>query len=775
MKSITRWFVFCMVIVLLGTTEASMVLAEDDYVFEVDDLEDSWEDPADYVEYEAIEDPYIEEDDFTFIENEPQYQDPVQPEQQAAVVTEAIQQVQTTIYAEPTTMPTTEIPLSPAPTSAAMSMDDVQAMNGGNAIILTENDKVTFIDGTFYAGQVTDFSSAAAALQRIYGLLGMSPDTVLMQKGAMSDSYGNIIYRFGQMQNNTEIPQGMVKVYTDASGHVTGMSSSVTGYVIPQEGVPVTAAEAESAVSAYLIRAGLTQLPIMSAYTRQMLAPNYVSDQGNVPMMYMWAVYTWNPEMTLDGNTSDLPFLAHFVNSAGEYRYSIPCTLPPLEESTNTDAAFDAMVSTTWTGTVVRSDGSAVELTVPVMNSLTTGRYYLADPVRKIAVADAWSFLYDNGSLVMEEKEVNDGWDPQLVLAYASIIQAYDFYKSAGFRGADVTTGPILILKNFCAPDQTPAKKAAYVGQVHGWRAFGIGAQGFFGQSLDLIGHAYTHYVTGILGSSGLNQNDFGSVSEAVCDILGNVAEMQSGRSTDTTWLIGEKTGTTIRSMSSPQVCGQPAYTGGLFYRPTVFKPNEANEWGGIQADSSLLGLVAYRLYEGGMTLEQCKGYWSTVLSAINPGTTNRQLTVLLPWALNRAGLTEFMSLLYGAMDEVLMGYDYWQPSQPAEGSALVTMFLPEESFLAHSEPVVTLTGTDGQAASFSSTIDPTGSLSLLVLPGSYEVSITVLDNGLSQMVTWIYDGVSWIQKDPASEDATTASLTLSDGVTVQLNTEGLA
>ena len=226
--------------------------------------------------------------------------------------------------------------------------------------------------------------------------------------------------------------------------------------------------------------------------------------------------------------------------------------------------------------------------------------------------------------------------------------------------------------------------------------------------------------------------------------------------------------------MSSPEVCGQPAYTGDPYYRARAFRPNEANAWGGFQTDSSLLGLVAYRLYENGMTLEQCKGYWTTVLSAMNPGTTDLQLTVLLPWALNRAGLTDFMAVLYEAMDEVMLGYEYWQPLQPAEGTALITMFLPEGSMLNLEEPVITLSDTDGQKLSFSGLVDATGTMSFLALPGSYAVSLTVLDNLQSRMVTWSYDGQQWTQTDTASPAASAPVLTLAAGETCELQTAGL-
>ena len=100
-------------------------------------------------------------------------------------------------------------------------------------------------------------------------------------------------------------------------------------------------------------------------------------------------------------------------------------------------------------------------------------------------------------------------------------------------------------------------------------------------------------------------------------DNVGHIMEMKSERTTDTEFLMGEKTGLSIRNMSNPEACGQPAFVGGLYYEPNAHRPNEANGWGGFYADSSLLSLIACRLYQAGMTLDQCKSYWTTVLSAM--------------------------------------------------------------------------------------------------------------------------------------------------------------
>ena len=715
---------------------------------------------------------YVDEntlyDDTAYVDPAAQ-QDQVNTQVQPAAAQGQVQQpdassLMPTTAVEPATELTTVVATNSSP---AMSMDDVQAMNGGGAIILTEHDKVTFIDGTFFDGQVTDFSSASTALYRVLGLLGRAPDTNLLQYGAMADANGNMVFRFLQMKDSTAIPQGMLKLYTDSSGHVTGISSSLAGYVVPQEGEPITAQQAEAAVAAYLERAGQDSIPVLSQYTRSVLAPNYVSDQDNVPMMNMWAVYTWNPDMTEDG-PCDMPYLAHYVNTGGEYRYSMPCFLPPASTSGAPEVtAFDGMTSETWTGTITRNDGSQVTITVPVMYDAVSNMYYLADPYRRIAVADCADFLY-GGMVTLEGSSVNDGWDSQLVLAFASFIQAYDFYKGAGFRGADMTEAPILILKDLCAPDGTSADRCVYAGELNGWQTFGIGSEGAYGQALDLIGHAYTHYAASVLSSTGFYQNDFGAATEAICDILGNIMEMKSERTTDTEFLTGEKTGLTVRNMSNPEACGQPAFVGGLYYEPNAHRPNEANGWGGFYADSSLLSLIAYRLYQAGMTLDQCKSYWTTVLSAIGPGLTGQQITVLLPWALNRCGLADFHSALQEALNETLIGYTYAPSSTPITGCGLVCMYLPLDGFLALAEPVLTLHPADEERR-LRSWADTTGAVAVQALPGTYTASLTYLDTGSGTMLTLYYDGQQWVV-DPAAA----AELTVAEGETMELSTAGL-
>lgn len=570
--------------------------------------------------------------------------------------------------------------------SYGLTEDEIQAMNGGGAVIVRQNDKVTLIDGRIYDGQITDFQTASRAVQGVCTLLGMDSTIVLQQNGSAQDRFGNRIWRFSQVLDAGISGQGMIKLFTDASGMTTGLVSSVL----------------------------------------------------------------LNGEQSAAGSASEK-----------EQQYT---NIQVQDE----EAVFSGMTTDIWTGAVSKTDGSRTQISIPVMRD-SQGNAWLGDMDRKILAVDYYTCIYQGAGLVpLAESE----WDDQLLLIYASFIQAYDFYKALGWNGPDGSGAPLLILWDSCSQDRSPSADDDYIGKLGNWEAFAVRKDAGTGQALDLTGNLYTHSILNAAVPDARYANEFGSICEGLCDIMGNIMEMLTQRTEDTTWLVGEKTGQAVRSMSHPGQYGQPEYTGDLYYLPVSSRPGEVNDQGGIHVNSSLLSMVAAALYDAGMATETQRDYWNTVLLMMTPETDFLQMTVLLPLALKQAALTDYWTVLQQTLADIQMGFTGWTPQQPKEGCALIQMAVPDLQIFKSAEPVLKAVPVQDQESAFLSYEGEAGIISLMVTPGTYELYMVVPDAWSSDgtPVMAAYDGMQWftdLSKAPFQA-------VLEEGDAVVLSGEGL-
>ncbi|HEX5001035.1 MAG TPA: M4 family metallopeptidase [Bacteroidia bacterium] len=109
--------------------------------------------------------------------------------------------------------------------------------------------------------------------------------------------------------------------------------------------------------------------------------------------------------------------------------------------------------------------------------------------------------------------------------------------------------------------------------------------------TLDIAGHEFTHgliqYMTG-LNYSG----ESGIINEAIADMTGTAFEMAAD-SSNFDWLIGEDTGSPIRSMQQPELYNQPAY-----YHGTHWYFGSGDN-GGVHINSGFLNKWFYLLAAG--------------------------------------------------------------------------------------------------------------------------------------------------------------------------------
>ena len=570
--------------------------------------------------------------------------------------------------------------------AARLTLADLEAL-GATAYI--HDGRVTFVDGACTEAPVESAEDAAQVVDAMLTLLGGDERTRFEPWRTVADAAGNRYYVFQQMYAGTTVSGGAVKVVTDESGAMLGLVASVASELPDAEAAEgITARRAEALALEHMRAANQPQAELLEGRTEMIVLPVNLEIDLEAEVeesRFVWAVYTTNPSMNME-RSSDLPFLAHYVTLDGAYLYSLPTILPGDEAGVSGYSAayvFEFMEPVDYTGTVTLSDGSQREITVSLMRDSRTGMYYMANLQRRIAVADCYEFLYNDGHVVLEASRDNAGWDENSLLALYNYCRAWDYYREIGWIGGDGQGTPILILKDFCNGDRAPMDNAAYAGRYYGWQTFLSSSVNDYSQCLDVLAHEFTHCVTGSVMTYNAYMNDYGAINEAMSDIQGNICEMMLGATEDTTWLIGENSrNSAIRSMSDPYAFQQPAYAWDIYYVPTVKSPTTLNDRGGVHTNSSLLNNVAYRLCaDGGMSLADARAFWFAVDCAMVPGTDYAQQSELMPWVLKHQDMGQYVTALEAALDATRLRTAA-APDTFDDDRALVTLTLPdEESF----------------------------------------------------------------------------------------------
>ena len=548
--------------------------------------------------------------------------------------------------------------------------------------------RVTLIDGATVGAPVTDFDAARAVVDGVLDQLGGDERTVLDPWRMLTDAKGNRYYVFQQMCNHTTVLGGAVKVITDASGNMLALTSSIVND-LPEadDAEPIPAEQAEQIVLDRYMEENQKALTLVEGATNRIILPlvleiDMEAEDEEAGSRYVWVVYTDNPDAA-EARSSDLPWLAHYVTLSGEYLYSLP-TMQPGDEvgATGFDASyvFDFMEPVNYTGTVALSNGDDMEISSDLRRDSRTGVYYLGNLERRIVVADFYETVY-NHNMTLVSSTSNDDWGQLDLLSLYNYCRAWDYYNEIGWVGGDGRGTPIMILKGFCTSDHMPIDNAAYAGTAYlGWEMFLASDANDYSQCLDVLGHEFTHCVTGNVMTYAPYLNDYGAINEAMSDIQGNLCEMLMGATDDDTWLIAENSkGNAIRSMSDPHAHRQPEYTWDIYYTTNVKSPTAINDLGGVHGNSSLLAKVAWKLCaEGGMSLEDARAFWFSVDCAMVPGTDYAQLSELLPVMLRSQRLDKYQNALEAAMDATrLRSNDL--PDAFDDDRALLTVTLPDD------------------------------------------------------------------------------------------------
>lgn len=492
------------------------------------------------------------------------------------------------------------------PENAQLTVDDIQAMNGGRARILYNDEGyVTFINGRYSDLKVTDHETAVATIQQVAGLLGLNNGSEFFANFVSKDDDGYSYYTFQQRYGELTVQYAILRVVVDPDGNTAGLSCSFTPNIGIEETEDIGPDEALNTLKTYL------KNNMGSSYANSLVF--YPEETHKVAVTYMgttysaYAIYCDNPSTT----DFEMRYVEYFMTQSGLY---IPSGIPVASFGKGNDDVFrneeyfDSLTATDMEFTVVKFNGEHEKIVVPVSYNSKDKKYYLADPSRLIIVGDYNSMeKEDKASFITS----NDGktWRNQDLLAYDRYIKAYDYYAALGLKSVDGTGIPIYI------GTQMPEDNACYCGIHAGWALFATSDLNNYSEAMDVVGHEYTHGIMRNSMISVKNVGHTGAISESMADIMGNLMEQILGL-TNEEWICGECSGVVLRSMKDPEKTKNPTSVGGRYY---VDPEDLDDDGGGVHTNAGLLNQMAYKLNEAGMTMEEQRSLWLTAIETMTP------------------------------------------------------------------------------------------------------------------------------------------------------------
>lgn len=616
-----------------------------------------------------------------------------------------------------------------------MTIEDIQALNPNTTVIdiYTNQGYLSTLIGKYYEGKVTNFEEGVLSIQGMASLLGLSKGSNFFAVYSERNNQGYTFYTYQQRYGGVTLQYATLRIVVDPDGYTAGLSCSFIPNIGTASQEPaIGARDAEALVEK--IFSGLN-LTYYSEHTMRLAIP------FNNRVYNCWVVYTNNPDATV---SFDMPYIEHCVTTDGKYLTMIPASDFAIDSADALDNStyFEGMEVQTLTKTLRLEDGSERTVSVPVSYNPRDSKFYLMDPSRKIAVAQYYDFNYNFYDVNFVTSDTVDGWSQNNLLAYANYIVMYDFYADHGIRSVDGFGTPILVTVGWCEKDGTPVNNACYYGLLNGWACFGVSDVNHASDCVDVVGHEFTHGITYNSMQGCIYQNETGAMNEAYSDIMGNLAEMSMDYTADRTWLIAERSGKISRSMSDPNAHQQPAFVGDLYYTPSVSIPNfDVNDLGGVHGNNSLVGHIAYKMDQAGMTYEQQISMWLNSIELLTPRSDYQDLHGALLFALKINGmLQQFGPALNRAFAEAGLNDDWTESYRSAarEGCGRATLLVGED-FLA--DPCVVMFVNVETRKMFCSYPEESGTVSVLLPAGVYIAQLGKLTNNKPQYFNYTESG----------------------------------
>lgn len=637
-----------------------------------------------------------------------------------------------------------------------------------NAVLMPTGMACAFIGEKFYDQKIADENDALAAVKSVFGRIGADDSTELVINAVRPTETGTTYYIFNQKAGDVLVFGASVKVIVDEEGMAVGLVSAILPEVqMPKlEDWEVTASQAEEIVKGECKETWRVDAKLVEGATEMVLIhiPTWKEN-----FEYAWVVYTPNYEAD-----SEMGYLAHYVDARGLYLYALPISEPHNADAAQGDRAnfdFGKFEQSTWSGAVTLHDGSTKDIQVPVLVDAGNNASILADGTRKILCADYadWNFQ----ETLSPRVSADASFDNMELLAYDAFIKVWDFFDSIGWTGPDGEETPTLLLMNYVNDNGDPEENAFYLGRMNGFQAFTFNGISPDGESMDIIAHEFAHAVSSTAMTSNVYLNDTASINEGMSDVLGNLVEMLVEGDPESAWLMGDGVGEgkTVRSIKDPHAHLNPEFRWDAYYAPPVAMGTATNDFGGAHANSTILGLISYRLDQAGMQPADQFYFWMNVELAMTPRTDYAQMAQLLPWCMEQAGYPQYVGALQAAIDAARLTA-LEEPATPPAGTGRVS--------IAYKAPGITdegwvrfaliPAGTAKEIYTFPSA--ETGRADCAVPPGDYACTALIGANNPAYCDEYIYADGIWGPK--ISDTEAVFDVRVEEGKTVELSVQGL-
>lgn len=604
----------------------------------------------------------------------------------------------TSARTSPTPTPTPEV--IPILTEA-----DIQSMNNNDAIIV-KNDEghVSTIVGRFFHRPVADVEEAIDAVKGVAELLGLKGYFPLAMYGATYDGY--TYFTLKQNYDDLTVQNATLKIVLDPEGYPCMLQSSLVtnlGYAVSDP--KINGSQAEQIVLSQ-VGAGYS---VMHEYTKKTCLADEISQA-----QHCFQVVTNNPAGTIG---FDMPYIIHFVDYDGNYIKSYPTGFLPDDSNIadyGNDSYFTDLVPENRTYTIDRN-GESYTFTVPISYNSVDQQYYMADPSRKIIVADFFEFEFNDRNLVFETSSDPDNWSENHLITYYNYIRSYDFYNAFHIQSTDSFGMPMLILTGYCDENREPVNNACNMGVTNGWSVFGAADVNTYCYSLDVCAHEFTHGVSGFARQGNIYANEFGAINEAFSDIMGNICEMYMGDTWDTDWLLGETSGNTMRSMSNPYMYNQPIFIGDPYYlSPSLQGMYGIQDNGGVHINNTLISYLCYKLYAAGMTLDDLTRFFLCAMEMHTPTADYDDLYAIFVAAAQMCGHAEIIPVITQHWDDTNLTGDRSKNAESVAISGFQRINIPFESYELATHCIVSVYYSNGQIA-LQTLSQPDGVASILI------------------------------------------------------------
>ena len=245
----------------------------------------------------------------------------------------------------------------------------------------------------------------------------------------------------------------------------------------------------------------------------------------------------------------------------------------------------------------------------------TTGGYYLRETTRGLGIETYNCKKGSSYTAAVDFKDADNNWtaaeynnanyDNVAGDAHFGAQSTYDYWKAVFSRNSYDNAGAKI--KSYVHFDDTPGDGVGFENAY--WdgaeMTYGDGASTFKPlAALDVCGHEIGHAVCE--NTANLTYaNESGAMNEGLSDIWGASIEAYTCAKfglTKSTWDIGEdimKAGGALRSMSNPNLYGQPALYKGRYWVASTSSPSNANDQGGVHTNSGVLNYWYYLISVG--------------------------------------------------------------------------------------------------------------------------------------------------------------------------------